>query len=141
MNTGCGEFEDLLAGYDTLEESERARVDAHVTQCTACGALAQALTDLGTALHAEYRDVCAPPSLLSRVGRQLSHDPLPKPSRVSAILDMMAWSAVACAGGLVVWYVSPPVATFTMTMLYATAGLLALGGLGITLWAVRESAD
>lgn len=139
MNTACSEFENLLAGYDAIEESERIRVDAHVAQCSACGALAQALSDLGTALSAEYRDVCAPPSLLNRLGSRLSPDPLSKPSPVPAILDMVAWSAVACAGGLVAWFVAPPGMTFTGPMLYATAGVLMLSGLGITLWALREN--
>jgi len=141
MNTGCSEFENLLAGYDALEEGERARVDAHVAQCGACRALAQTLSELGTALSAEYGDVRAPSSLLDRLGRRLSADPLPKPSLLPAILDMVAWSAVACAGGSVAWFVALPVITFTGTMLYATAGLLTLSGAGITLWAMRESED
>ena len=48
MNTACGEFENLLAGYDALEASERARVDAHVAQCTACGALAHKTAKIDT---------------------------------------------------------------------------------------------
>ncbi|MGA2040903.1 MAG: zf-HC2 domain-containing protein [Bryobacteraceae bacterium] len=141
MNTGCSEFENLLAGYDALEEGERARVDAHVAQCGACRALAQTLSELGTALSAEYGDVRAPSSLLDRLGRRIPADPLPKPSLLPAILDMVAWSAVACAGGSVAWFVALPVITFTGTMLYATAGLLTLSGAGITLWAMRESED
>jgi hypothetical protein len=141
MNTTCSEFENLLAGYDALEEGDRARVDAHVAQCNTCSALAQALSELGTALSAEYGDVCAPTSLRNRLGRRLSGDPLPKPSPLPAILDMVAWSAVACAGGLVVWFVAPPVIAFTGTMLYATAGVLTLGGAGIAFWAMRENED
>ena len=139
MSTACSEFEDLLAGYDALEASQRTRVDAHVAQCAACSTLAQALSDLGTALSAEYGGVCAPASLADRLGRRLSRDSLPKPSPVPEILDMAAWSALVCAGGLVVWFVAPSVTAFTAPMLYATAGILALGGLAVTLWALREN--
>jgi len=138
MNTNCSEFENLLARYDSLEKSERAGVDAHVAQCSACRALAQALNDLGAALSAEYGDVSAPLSLLDRVGKQLLPDLPPKPSPVPVILDMVAWSAVACAGGMLVWSVAPAGINFTGTMLYAAAGVLMLGELGITLWVLRE---
>ncbi|MGB7761190.1 MAG: hypothetical protein WBL61_15265 [Bryobacteraceae bacterium] len=141
MNTACGEFENLLAGYDALEASERARVDAHVAQCTACGALAQALSDVETALSAEYGGVCAPPSLSGRLGRRLSRAPLSRPSAAPAILDMLGWSAVACAGGMLIWFAAPPGIAFTGPMLYATAGVLTLSGLLVTLWALRESQD
>jgi hypothetical protein len=60
---------------------------------------------------------------------------------VPAILDMVAWSAVACAAGVLAWYVAPPVIAFTQTILYATAGVLTLGGLAATLWSMRESED
>jgi anti-sigma factor RsiW len=136
MHTGCGEFEDLLAGYDVLEPDEQARVDAHVAQCPACEALAQALLEVGTALTAEYGEVCAPPALLDRVARQIS---VPKPSSVPAILDMVAWSAVACAGGMLAWFIAPPGFTFTAPMLYGTAGVLTLSGLAVTIWAFSEN--
>jgi anti-sigma factor RsiW len=141
MSTACSEFENLLAGYDALEESDRARVDAHVAQCSACSALAQALSDLGTALSAEYGEVRAPRMLRERLSRELSHDPLRKPSSLPEILDMVGWSAVACAGGIAVWFVTPPGINFTVQMLYATAGVLMLGGLAITLWLLRENED
>jgi len=38
-------------------------------------------------------------------------------------------------------YFAPPVVVFNETMLYATAGALALGGLAATLWSFRESED
>jgi anti-sigma factor RsiW len=138
MTTTCTECGNLLAGYDELAATERARVDAHVAQCAACSALAQALADLGPALGAEYGDVSAPPTLRGRVSRRLSPDLPPKPSPLPAILDMLAWSAVACAVGMLAWFVAPAGFTLTGTMLYATAGVLTLGELGITLWVVRE---
>jgi len=85
--------------------------------------------------------VCAPRSLRDRLGRQLSGDPLPKPSPVPEILDMVGWSAVACAGGILAWFVAPPGLTFTGPILYATAGVLMLGGLAVTLWVLRENHD
>ncbi|MGO9230983.1 MAG: zf-HC2 domain-containing protein [Bryobacteraceae bacterium] len=141
MNTACSEFENLLTVYDEIDQSERARVDAHVARCAACAALAQALSDVETALRAEYGDVCAPPALFGRLGRPLSHAPLRKPSAVPAILDTVGWSAVTVAGGVVVWFVAPPVGSFTGPMLYATAGVLTLTALAITLWALRANED
>jgi len=82
--------------------------------------------------------VCAPPSLLEGFGRQVSRDPLPKPSPLPAILDMVASTAVVGAASMLLWFASP-VITFTGPMLYATAGILTLSGLGITLWALREN--
>jgi len=141
MSTGCGEFENLLAGYEALDESERARVDAHAARCAACGAKLQALADLGRALVEAYGDVFAPPTLLSGLGGRLCPAPPPKPSAAAAILDLAAWSAVAGAGVAVARYFAPPVVVFNETMLYATAGALALGGLAATLWSFRESED
>ena len=131
----------LLAGYETLAASERATVDAHVAQCPACGVLALALSDLGTALGAEYGDVSAPASLRDRVRRRLSPESPPKPSPLAPILDMVAWAAVACAGGILAWFVAPAGFTFTATMLYAAAGMVTLAELGITLWVLREQEE
>jgi len=141
MSTGCGEFENLLAGYDALDQGERARVDAHVARCAACAALAQALTELGTVLEAEYGAVCAPPSLLDRVGARLSPAPPPRPRAAAAFLDLAAWSAVACAAAAVTRYFTPPEIALTQTMLYASAGAFMLGGLAIALWSLRERED
>jgi hypothetical protein len=142
MNTGCSEFENLLAGLRRSSKRANGRAWMLTWRSAAhCRALAQTLSELGTALSAEYGDVRAPSSLLDRLGRRIPADPLPKPSLLPAILDMVAWSAVACAGGSVAWFVALPVITFTGTMLYATAGLLTLSGAGITLWAMRESED
>jgi anti-sigma factor RsiW len=141
MNTACGEFENLLTVYEKIDQSERARVDTHVAQCAHCSALAQALSDVETALSAEYGDVCAPSSLLSRLDLRPAGDPHPKPSLLPEILDIVGWSAVACAAGVPVWFVAPPVGSFTGPMLYATAGVLTLSALAITFWALRANED
>jgi D-serine deaminase-like pyridoxal phosphate-dependent protein len=141
MNMGCTDFEDLLAGYDTLDAGERALVDAHVATCAECGMLAQALSELGSALNAEFGDVGAPPTLALRVGAEVARRPVPKPSVAPALLDIVAWSAVLCAAAVLIWFLAPAGFVFTGTMLYATAGLLIVSSLATTVWALRENED
>jgi hypothetical protein len=108
----CAEFAelyDLLIEYAELAGEARARVDAHVAQCTGCGEFLEALSAVDEGLGAEIggrREVSVEfaAAVRTRVRREAS---VGRPSLIPELLDFTGWAAIVALIGLLAWWVSP----------------------------------
>jgi anti-sigma factor RsiW len=104
----CADYEDRLLDYAGLTAEARARVDAHVAQCTACREFRDALGVVDAGLTAAFagRDVSArfAPALGQRLRQESS---LKRPSWVPELLDSLGWSSIVALVALLAWWLSP----------------------------------
>ncbi len=105
----CAEFQDLLIEYAELAGDARARVDAHLAQCTGCGEFLEAFGAVDEGLGAEIarrREVSVEfaSAVRTRVRREAS---VRRPSLIPELLDFTGWGAIVALIGLLAWWVSP----------------------------------
>jgi anti-sigma factor RsiW len=140
----CTEFEELLADYETLGATERARVDAHLARCEACRGWREAFAEADAALRATYAGVRAPATLAASVQQRIPHPAAGAGRRahvsvVPEILDFIAWTGVLCACGLVAYFWLPRDAAFSQAALFAVSGILLCAVLSATIWVLGGS--
>ncbi len=101
---------EALAAYvlESLEEPERARVEAHVASCSTCGRRLAEYRGVVGALPAGLEPVAPPPAAWAAI-RAAVRERRPRPqgwARVGSCLRLAKWPALAvAAASLVVWNV------------------------------------
>jgi len=139
----CAEFEQLLLEYPELENGARARVDAHVAQCSGCREFLDALLVVDSQLTAEFAGQEVSASFAPAVHQRVqSAAPLARPSLVPELLDFAGWGAIAALAGLLAWWLVPlvPVPHWELSLdaSFAAAGAFLLAAL---LVGIRSFAD
>jgi hypothetical protein len=79
-------FEDLLAGYSELSDSERRDVDAHLHVCSGCRGYLETLVQVDRGLTALYGGI--------QPRRVFDTAAVKQPSALPEVLDFCGWAAV-----------------------------------------------
>lgn len=104
----CAELHDLLLEYAELVGDTRARVDAHVAQCSGCREFLEALCAVDAELSAEiggHSEVSA--TFQSAVRTRVRRESSVRPSPIPELLDLIGWGAILTLIGLLAWWISP----------------------------------
>jgi len=141
----CAEFEERLLEYAELANGERARVDAHLAQCSGCREFLEALRRVDSQLSAQLADLELTGTFASAVQRRVQQERFAaRPSPVPELLDFVGWGAIVALLGLFAWWLAPLVQisntrlTIPFSASYAAAGAFLLAAFLI---GIRSLAD
>jgi predicted anti-sigma-YlaC factor YlaD len=126
---GCAEFQELLVEYAELVGDSRARVDAHLAECSGCREFLEALQTVDAALAAQFGDCETSAEFATAVRRRVGRETaMRRPSFIPEVLDFVGWGAIVALIALLAWWVSPLIPVWSTTDALSLNTALAAGG-------------